>query len=65
MKLSFFIASSAMLALCLAGCKPDEPVKPELESLAFGKAEVELNVGSRSVGYPGKCGLRTRMEQFR
>ena len=45
MKSSFFIASSAMLALCLAGCKPDEPVKPELESLAFGKAEVELNVG--------------------
>lgn len=45
MKSSLFIASSAMLALCLAGCKPDEPVKPELESLAFGKAEVELNVG--------------------
>lgn len=45
MKSSFFIASSAMLALCLAGRKPDEPVKPELESLAFGKAEVELNVG--------------------
>ena len=43
-----YAASMAVLATCLAGCKPEEPQEPEkpvLESLSFEQTELELNVG--------------------
>ena len=54
MRSLLYAASMAVLATCLAGCKPEEPQEPQepqepekpvLESLSFEQTELELNVG--------------------